>query len=248
MIKNVIKILIVLICMSFTVLKGFCADIDLHTSFVSDKANVFGPQLLEQLRDVLKNLHNETGCDVVVITLNSLRSGESFSDVEKQIKKQYILGGKRSDMWVIVILTKEPYRMNIRVGKGLRRVITGSTLRGMQFEFLFSRLNNSNNGNLSVNAAGNDLYNTTMFLAELIADENNVRLHTSAIPSDNEIMGNILYVMGGGGPQYFRPIDPTEKYIRRNNLHMVIFIIIIGIFSFIVRFGRRRRRRRLRFF
>ncbi|MBQ7450372.1 TPM domain-containing protein [bacterium] len=243
--KTVFKILIIIFGIFITILNGFCADIDLSRSFVSDDANLIEERLYEQLSDVLKNLHKETGCDIVVVTLDSLKRNENFSTVEKQIKTDYLLGGKKRDKWVIITVTKTPYKMDIRVGKGLKKVITGSTVRGMKFEFLFSRLNNYRNEVLNTNRAGRDLYNTTMFLAELVADKNNARLHTSEF--GNEIMGDISYLLNGTRQVYYPQTDPTEKFIRRNNLHTVIALIIIGAFPFLFRHHRRRRFRRRRF-
>ena len=113
----------------------------------------------------------------------------------------------------------------------------------MNFEFLFSRLNNVNNNRLRTYSAGRDLYNTTLFLSELIADANTVRLHTSPIEPRNETIGDILYVFGGAGAQNIPLTDPTEKYIRRNNFHMVIAVLVIGLIPFGIRLRRRRRNR-----
>ena len=229
-----LKIFIILISAIFVTLKGFCADIDLSKSFVSDKANIIESRLKVQLQEVLKNLHKETDSDIVVITIDSIPQAENFLTIESQIKDKYLLGGKTRDKWVIIILTTNPYRMNIRVGKGLKRVIRGATVRAMRFEFMFSRINNFQNGKLITDRAGRDLYNTTMFLAELVADSNNTRLHIDPPGEHDEILGDLFYLLGGQNAHYFPKTDPTEKFIRKNNLHMVIWILLAGIFLTVV--------------
>ena len=117
---------------------------------------------------------------------------------------------------------------------GLKKVIKGSTKRAMWFEFIFSRLINITNGKLNKRNAGRDLYNTTMFLAELVADSNNTRLHIDPPGEHDEILGDLFYMLGGQNAHYFPKTDPTEKFIRKNNLHMVILILLAGIFLTVV--------------
>ena len=241
--KIIFRTLIILISAIFITLKSFCANIDLSKSFVSDSANIIEPRLKAQLHEVLKNLHKETGSDVVVITLNSIPQTENFLTIENQIKKNYLLGGKNHDKWIMIILTTSPYQMNIRVGKGLKKVIRSSTIRAMYFEFLFSRLNNSIGAKLRTYNAGRDLYNTTMFLAELVADANNLSLHIDNPGEHDEIMGDLFFLLGGQNAHYFPKTDPTEKFIRRNNFHMIFFIIFIGFVLFLLRFSKNSRRK-----
>ena len=225
--KFILKLFIILSAVLFFTNNGFCADIDLSKSFVSDKANIIDPQLKTQLQEVLKNLHKETDSDVVVITLNSIPMTENFLTIESQIKNKYILGGSSRDKWVMIIVTTNPYQMNIRVGNGIKNIITGTTLRAMRFEFMFSRLfNRSSQRN---RYKGQDLYNTAMFLAELIADSKNVGLHIDNPAERDEVLGDLYYLLGGRNAHYFPKTDPTEKFIRRNNLHMVILLLIIGL-------------------
>ena len=229
--KLCLKILIFAVCLIFVSNKGFCADIDLSKSFVSDKANIIEAQLLAQLHEVLKNLHKETNTDVVVITLNSIQNTENFLSIENQVKREYLLGGKNQDKWVMVILIKKPYQMNIRVGKSLKKVIKPSTIRAMEFEFFLSKINNSVNTRFKTYNMGRDLYNTTMFLAELIADNYNTKLHIDQ-PRD-EILSDLYYLLGGQNANYFPKTDPIEKFIRKNNLYIVILILIIGLIPLI---------------
>ena len=236
----ILKFFITLISALLITFKGFCADIDLSKSFISDKANIIEPRLLTQLHEVLKNLHTETGVDLVVITLNSIPDKENFLTIESQVKNQYILGGENRDKWVMVIFTTEPYQMNIRVGEGLNDIITNRTLRAMRFEFMFSRFFNKNNGRKY--RMGRDLYNTTMFLAELVADANNIRLHIDNPGEHDALLGDLYYLLGGPNAHYFPKTDPTEKFIRKNNLHMVLFILCIGILFLIINYAIRKRR------
>lgn len=197
---------------------------------------------------MLKNVHDETGNDLVVLTLNTLAENERFEDIEKQIHSKYLFGGKRSENWAIIIVTQSPYQMNIKVGKGLRRIISPKTIRVMMIEFFFNR-GSINNNNVAVDRwrIEDNLYSTALFLAELIADSQNKRLHTT----ERTINENITYYANGRTyvepaygvviPETYIPqTRPFQKFVRRNNLYPALIILGLGLFPLRFVFGGRR--------
>ena len=178
--KSFIKSFIIVVCSFLIATNGFCADIDLSQSFISDKADILNNRTEEQLGDVLKNLHKDTSSDLVVVTLNSLENGKTFSDIEKEIETKYILGGESRDKWAMVIVTRNPYNMNIRVGKGLKQEIPNSMKRALGIEFMLNKLIVGNQTSVFAGTTQSNLYSTVLLLGEAIADKKGVRLHTSA--------------------------------------------------------------------
>ena len=127
----------------FLGINSFCADFNFDKSFISDNSN-FLPETYEYpLNSVLQNLHRETGCDLVVLTINSLNynDNETFKDIERQVHSKYLFGGENKDKWAMIIITRIPYQINIRVGQGLKKIIPPQTVRSMGFEFFLKKGN-----------------------------------------------------------------------------------------------------------
>ena len=224
--------------------KGFCANINFDKGFISDGSDFLPERYENPLNSVLNNLHKETGCDLIVITINSFDNLETFKDIEKQVLSRYILGGENKDKWAMIIVTRIPYQMNIRVGKGLKKIIPPITVRSMGFEFFLNRITNTNTNNgvttIYQNGAANNLYSTAMFLAELIADSQGKRLHTNEVRQDYNYAGyRHTEIMRA---QEIPQNPPFTKFVRRNNLTPALFILAIGFlpFLFIPRSSRRR--------
>ena len=194
----------------------------------------------QQLGEVLSNLHKETGSDLVVITLNSLGQDETYESIEEEVHSKYIFGGENRDKWAMIILTENPYRMNIRIGKGLKKIVPNTMKRALGFEFLISRMLNDNGNRVYRRGAQINLYSTALLVGEAIADDKNVRLHTTERIYENyfgEGLDGIDYAL------YIPRSSEAMKFIRRYNLYPVILIIFIGLSTFMI-FRRRYRRRR----
>ena len=252
--KKICKSIILAVLLWIFVNPVLSADFSFENSFVSDNTNFLTDRYENPLAEVLKNLSDETGCDLVVLTLDSLSENETFEDIEKQIHSKYLFGGKNKDKWVIITVTRNPYRINIRVGEGLRKIIPPKTIRAMGIEFLLNRgtLNNAN-ANILQRRAQDNLYSTALFLAELIADSKNKRLHTTR----RTVTHNYSYRAGDRvivEPLYTETIPetyipqtrPMNKFIRRNNLYPALIILGIGLFPLRFLYRYRRGYRRLR--
>ena len=248
--RKILRFLITFITIFLSAVQSFCADIDFSRYIVSDKAGFLQPIQLLQLNDVLKNLHKETGVDVTLITINSLAPGEKFEDIEKQVRGNYVFGDN-DEKWAMVIVTKEPYDMNIRIGKGLRHTIPNTMRRALRLEFLLdknlitqTRTRYYNGGRrqyrtrFSYNSAARNLYSTVIYIEEAMADENNVRLHTNEI-REELAPGIIDYTRAYNIPR----TDDFTKFMRRHNLFPAFFVLVVGLWLFGITHYRRRRRR-----
>ena len=254
--NNIIKFIIIFLLFIFTSKQAYCAQFDFSKGFIDDNANFLTDRYKNPLNEVLQNLHKETGCDLVLLTLNSLSNNETYENIEKQVHSRYLFGGKNKDKWAMIIITRVPYRMNIRVGKGLRKIIFPRTRRAMGFEFFIHSSTDGYEDNNNLNhtrqvsqySAQNFIYSTTLFLAELIADSQNKRLHTTR-RTETE---NLTYNVGNRTyteplytriiPEvYIRQTEPFIKFVRRNNLYPTLILIFIGLLPFMYQVRRRRR-------
>ncbi len=238
------KILLLFICLTFGV-KGFCADFNFEKRFISDGSNFLPDRYENPLNSVLTNLHKETGCTLIVLTINSLVGDETYKDVERQILSKYILSSDNQNNWAMIIVTRYPYRMNIRVGKGLKKIIPPKTARSMGFEFFINRIMHTETINgrqiIQENGAANNLYSTTLFLAELIADSEGKRLHSNEVRQTYDLLGT-QFTQVITPETYFPPNPPVTKFIRKNNLLPIIIIILIGLSPYMILPRQRRHR------
>lgn len=229
--KALKKIFIILILLFTNTINSFGADFKFSNSFISDEISVFQPIQRLQLNDVLKNFKNETGTDFAIIVLRKLGENEKFKDIEEQVRTQFVFGGESKENWIMVILTQEPYRMNIRVGKDLRKTIPRSMIRSLILEFNLNKIISQNRNRFNYGIAARNLYSTSLYLAEAVADTHNKRLHTSA---------EYIVLEGAGRYQsepelYIPRTDNMIKFLRRHNLFPTAIVLLIGIFPFLPR-------------
>lgn len=206
------KFVLIAIFAFFISAQTFCAEINFKTGFISDNAGIIRDIHSTVINNVLHNLRQDTGCDVVVVTINSLKK-VSLDDIEKQIFSRYMLGGENKDKWVILVFTRVPSKVHVMVGDGLTQAIPKSMTRGLGVEYNMMGFMGTN--------ISTSIYTTTLYTAEAVADSEDSRIRYS---QDNRTIQNYIVRL----PES----SDTAKFIRRHNLIPAILIVILGLFIY----------------
>ncbi len=85
---------------------------------VNDYANLFSPMQKNDLEAKLRKFYDSTSNEIIIITLLSL-DGFEVDDVTYAYGKGWKLGNTEKDNGAIMLLSKDPRKLRIEVGKGL---------------------------------------------------------------------------------------------------------------------------------
>lgn len=89
---------------------------------VNDTAGMLDPATREDLEKKLESLEEETGAQVVILTVESL-DGEVLEDYAIKVASTWKLGQKGQDNGLLMLIAKQERRIRIEVGYGLEGVI-----------------------------------------------------------------------------------------------------------------------------
>lgn len=90
---------------------------------VNDQAGLLDDSFEAQLDEQLRRLEEETGAQVVVLTVPSLE-GDPIEDYSIRVAETWKLGQKGADNGVLVLIARDERRVRIEVGYGLEPVLT----------------------------------------------------------------------------------------------------------------------------
>jgi uncharacterized protein len=90
---------------------------------VNDQAGLLDDSFEAQLDEQLRQLEEETGAQVVVLTVPSLE-GDPIEDYSIRVAETWKLGQKGADNGVLVLIARDERRVRIEVGYGLEPVLT----------------------------------------------------------------------------------------------------------------------------
>lgn len=90
---------------------------------VNDLANLLDDGFESQLEQRLRLLEEETGSQVVVLTIPSLE-GDPLEDFSMRVVETWKLGRGGADDGVLILIARDERRMRIEVGYGLEPVLT----------------------------------------------------------------------------------------------------------------------------
>jgi len=93
------------------------------TGRVIDQANLLDDDFRSQLEERLRVLEEETGAQVVVLTIPSLE-GDPIEDFSMRVVETWKLGRADTDDGVLILIARDERRMRIEVGYGLEGVLT----------------------------------------------------------------------------------------------------------------------------
>ena len=92
-------------------------------TFVTDQAKLLQPADAKKLDSGLRKYADETGTQVVVVTVPTL-GGTSAADYARQIGTSWGVGQRDKNNGIVVLLSGKEHQMSIEAGAGLRSAIT----------------------------------------------------------------------------------------------------------------------------
>ena len=90
---------------------------------VNDQANMLEDGFEAQLEERLRLLEEETGAQVAVLTIQSLK-GDPLEDFSMRVAETWKLGREDADNGVLIVIVRDERRMRIEVGYGLEGALT----------------------------------------------------------------------------------------------------------------------------
>jgi uncharacterized protein len=90
---------------------------------VNDQANLLDAGFEDSLEERLRQLEEETGAQVAVLTITSLE-GDPLEDFSMRVVETWKLGREGVDDGVLILIARDDRRMRIEVGYGLEPVLT----------------------------------------------------------------------------------------------------------------------------
>jgi uncharacterized protein len=92
-------------------------------TFVTDQANLLSAADAKKLEGGLRQYANNTGTQVVVVTVPSL-NGTGVADYARQLGTAWGVGQRDKNNGIVVLLSGKEHQMSIEAGSGLRTAIT----------------------------------------------------------------------------------------------------------------------------
>ena len=117
--RRIVSLLLVLGAAS----TSFALEVPFLGGRVVDDAGVLHPTTEERLESKLAQLEEETGAQVVVLTIPSLQ-GEALEDFSLRVAETWQLGRENVDDGVLILVAKDDRKMRIEVGYGLEPSLT----------------------------------------------------------------------------------------------------------------------------
>lgn len=103
--------------------KAFAFSVPELQGSVNDYASMLSPSATAQLRNKLATIEQQTGAQVVVLTIYSL-DGNDIESIAHKIASNWALGQKGKDNGVLLLIAKNDRQVRIEVGMGLEGRLT----------------------------------------------------------------------------------------------------------------------------
>ena len=88
------------------------------TGYVNDFAQVFTPNQKEDLEKTLSQIEKETGAEIAVVTIKSLK-GDTIENFANELFEEWGIGKKEEDNGILILTAIEDRKIRIEVGYGL---------------------------------------------------------------------------------------------------------------------------------
>ncbi len=99
------------------------ADIPFLSGRVNDYAGILSSETIQQLTDTLKLHDEQTGNEIVVLTISSLE-GENLEDFSNRVFNEWKLGKKDQNNGLLLLIVPDERKLRIEVGYGLEDKMT----------------------------------------------------------------------------------------------------------------------------
>ncbi|RYY13490.1 MAG: TPM domain-containing protein [Cytophagaceae bacterium] len=97
-------------------------------TFVTDQANLLEPADEKKLENGLRRYADNTGTQVVVVTVPSL-GGQNVNEFARQLGTSWGLGQKDKNNGLVVLVASQEHKLSIEPGSGLRANVTPSVIQ-----------------------------------------------------------------------------------------------------------------------
>jgi len=97
-------------------------------TFVTDQAGLLQPADVKRLDNGLRRYADNTGTQVVVVTVPSL-GGQDVNAFARQLGSSWGVGQKGKDNGLVVVIAKQEHKLSIEPGSGLSATITPSVIQ-----------------------------------------------------------------------------------------------------------------------
>ena len=164
--KFLIKMLVLFfILINLFNIKSFALVNPTTDFYVNDYANLLNNETKDYIINVNKKLYNQTGAQIVVVTIPSLEEN-SLEEYANQLFNKFGIGDKTKNNGVLLLLSLKERQFRIEVGYGLEGILTDGKTGRIQDEYIIPYLKN-NNWNQGIKNGFNAIL-------KIVADEYNI--------------------------------------------------------------------------
>lgn len=114
---------LVFACLLFCFTNVFALEVPALKGRVNDYANVISKNDEQQINEYLSNVENQTGIQIAVLTVPSLK-GEDIAAFGVKVAEKWKLGQKGEDNGALLLVAMEERELRIEVGYGLEGLLT----------------------------------------------------------------------------------------------------------------------------
>ena len=114
---------LVFACLLFCFTNVFALDVPALKGRVNDYANVISKNDEQQINEYLSNVENQTGIQIAVLTVPSLK-GEDIAAFGVKVAEKWKLGNAGEDNGALLLVAMEERELRIEVGYGLEGLLT----------------------------------------------------------------------------------------------------------------------------
>lgn len=122
-VHRVARPLAVLAALVLSALAASALEVPFLAGRINDLADMIGDELEERLDFRLRQLEEDTGAQVAVLTIPTLE-GESIEDFSMRVVETWRLGRAEVDDGVLVLVSRDDRLMRIEIGYGLEGALT----------------------------------------------------------------------------------------------------------------------------
>lgn len=111
--------------------------------YVNDSANLLEADTEEYIINMNKQLEEQTGAQIVVVTVQNLE-GKSLEEYATELFREYGIGDKDKNNGVLLLCTLEEREFRIEVGYGLEGILTDGKTGRIQDNYIIPYLKEDN--------------------------------------------------------------------------------------------------------
>lgn len=176
-------ILLVFIILVLLVVKSYAMVSPTKDFYVNDYANILDSDLEKYIISTNISLEEQTGAQVVVVTINTLE-GNSLEEYANELFKEFGIGDKTKNNGVLLLCSVQDRKFRIEVGDGLEGRLTDGKTGRIQDNYIIPYLK-ENNWNDGIRNG----YNAVL---EEIAEEYDVTVKEAVAPNRIENENNLI--------------------------------------------------------